>query len=145
MRVVVAEIGNSISRGSSFVDAVKAHPDVFPAYFRSMLVSAEYTGRLDTVLSQLAADLERDSSARRQIKSALTYPIVVLFVAIAAMVVMSVFVLPKFSGLYRNLGAKLPLPTKMLLGFTDFITNDLVRSSWGGSSRHHHPDRDGGW
>jgi type IV pilus assembly protein PilC len=124
MKVVVADVGDSIRRGSSFVDAVAAHPDVFPAYFRSMLVSAEYTGRLDTVLSQLAADMERDSSARRQVKSALTYPVVVLFVAVAAMVVMSVFVLPKFSGLYRSLGAKLPLPTKMLLGFTDFISND---------------------
>ena len=123
MREVIAEIGSSIRRGSSFVDAVAAHPLVFPAYFRSMLVSAEYTGRLDTVLAQLAADLERDSAARRQIQSALTYPIVVLFVASAAMVVMSVFVLPKFSGLYRSLGASLPLPTKMLLSFTDFMTN----------------------
>ncbi len=123
MGAVIGDIRAAILRGSSFVDAVAAHPQVFPTYYTAMLISAEYTGRLDTVLAQLATYLERDITARRQIKSALTYPIVVLFVAVAAMIVMSVFVLPKFSGLYRSLGARLPLPTRMLLGFTDFVSN----------------------
>jgi type IV pilus assembly protein PilC len=122
MRTVIGQMSTSIQRGSSFVDAANAHPDVFPAYYRAMLVSAEYTGNLDAVLAQLASYLERDIGARRQIKSALTYPIIVFCVAVVAMIVMSVFVLPKFSGLYRSLGGKLPLPTRMLLGFTDFIT-----------------------
>ncbi|MCU1393201.1 MAG: pilC [Ilumatobacteraceae bacterium] len=124
MRAVIADIRSAVLRGSSFVDAVATHADVFPTYYTAMLVSAEYTGNLDVVLAQLATYLERDIMARRQVKSALTYPTVVLFVAVAAMIVMSVFVLPKFSGLYRSLGAKLPLPTRMLLGFTDFVTND---------------------
>lgn len=106
----------------SFAGAVALHPKVFPTFYRAMLVSAEYTGRLDSVLGQLAAYLERDLGARRQVTSALTYPIIVLCVAVGAMVVMSMFVLPKFSGLYRSLGAKLPLPTRMLLGITDFVT-----------------------
>jgi type IV pilus assembly protein PilC len=127
MKAVVAEIRVSILRGTSFVEAVAAHPTVFPAYFRAMLVSAEYTGNLDTVLGQLAAYLERDIEARRQVKSAMTYPTVVMFVAVAAMIVMSVFVLPKFSALYRSLGAKLPLPTRLLLGFTDFMTADWLK------------------
>ncbi|MCU1364672.1 MAG: Type fimbrial assembly protein PilC [Ilumatobacteraceae bacterium] len=122
MRGVIADIRESIQRGMSFSDAVAKHPKVFPSYYRAMVLSAEYTGRLDVVLNQLATYLERDLGARRQIKSALTYPIVVLGVAIIAMIVMSLFVLPKFSGLYRSLGAKLPLPTRMLLGITDFLT-----------------------
>ena len=96
---------SSIQRGTSFVDAVNAHAEVFPAFYRAMLASAEYTGNLDEVLSQLAAYLERDIAARRQVKSALTYPTVVLFVATIGMFVMSVFVLPKFTGLYASLGA----------------------------------------
>jgi type IV pilus assembly protein PilC len=124
MRTVIDDVGASIHRGASFVDAVNAHPEVFPAYYRAMLASAEYTGDLDNVLAQLSTYMERDIAARRQIKSALTYPILVLIVAVAAMIVMSVFVLPKFSGLYRNLGARLPLPTRMLMGFTDFMQND---------------------
>ncbi len=87
-----------------------------------MLASAEYTGDLDGVLSQLSAYLDHDITSRRQVKSALTYPTMVLVVAFAAMIVMSVFVLPKFTGLYRSLGASLPLPTRILIGFTDFVS-----------------------
>lgn len=122
MRKVIADVRTSIVRGSSFVDAIAAHPEVFPSYYRAMLVSAEYTGDLDAVLSQLSSYLERDIAAKRQVKSAMTYPIIVLSVAVVAIFVMSVFILPKFTGLYRSLGAKLPLPTRMLLGFTDFMT-----------------------
>ena len=71
---------------------------------------------------QLSEYLERDIAAKRQVKSALTYPIIVLVVAFVAMIVMSVFVLPKFTGLYSSLGADLPLPTRMLIGFTNFMT-----------------------
>ncbi len=78
MRAVVADIGASIHRGTGFAEAVDAHPDVFPSYYRAMLKSAEYTGDLDQVLNQLATYLERDIAARRQVKSALTYPILVL-------------------------------------------------------------------
>jgi type IV pilus assembly protein PilC len=123
MRVVINDVRSSIHRGTSFAAAVDAHPEVFPAFYRAMLTSAEYTGNLDSVLSQLSEYLERDIAAKRQVKSALTYPIVVLVVAFAAVIVMSVFVLPKFTGLYASLGAKLPLPTRMLIGFTSFMTS----------------------
>ncbi len=123
MRIVINDVRSSIHRGTSFAAAVDAHPDVFPAFYRAMLTSAEYTGNLDLVLSQLSEYLERDIAAKRQVKSALTYPIVVLVVAFAAMIVMTVFVLPKFTGLYSSLGAELPLPTRMLIGFTNFMTS----------------------
>jgi type IV pilus assembly protein PilC len=122
MRVVITDIRASIHRGTSFAAAVDAHAEVFPAFYRAMLASAEYTGNLDTVLAQLSEYLERDIAAKRQVKSALTYPTVVLIVAFVAVIVMSVFVLPKFTGLYATLGAKLPLPTRMLISFTDFMT-----------------------
>jgi type IV pilus assembly protein PilC len=125
MRKVITAIGASIHRGTSFVEAVDAHPEVFPAYYRAMLGAAEYTGDLDQVLAQLAGYLERDIGSRRQVKSALTYPIIVFVVAVVAMFVMSIFVLPKFTGLYATLGADLPLPTRMLMGFTEFM-----QSSW---------------
>jgi type IV pilus assembly protein PilC len=123
MRTVIVAIRDSIHRGTSFAGAVDAHPEVFPAFYRAMLASAEYTGDLDTVLAQLAEYLERDIAAKRQVKSALTYPTIVIVVAFVAVVIMSVFVLPKFTGLYRSLGAELPLPTRMLIGFTDFMTS----------------------
>jgi type IV pilus assembly protein PilC len=134
MKTVITKMRLSIQRGGSFSDAIGAHEKVFPPYYRAMVRSAEYTGRLDEVLNQLANYLERDINAKRQVKSALTYPTVVLCVAIAAMVVMSVFVLPKFASMYRGLGAKLPLPTRMLLGATDFVTGSwyLILGTVGG-------------
>ena len=122
MCTVINDVRDSIHRGTSFSAAVDAHPEVFPAFYRAMLASAEYTGNLDDVLSQLSEYLERDIAAKRQVKSALTYPTVVLVVAFIAVIVMSVFVLPKFTGLYSSLGAELPLPTRMLIGFTNFMT-----------------------
>lgn len=125
MRVVVEEMHATLQRGGSFSDAVAAHPSVFPPYYRAMVRSAEFTGKLDEVLDRLALYLDRDLAAKRQVKSALTYPTVVLVVTVIAMVVMALFVLPKFAGMYRSLGAELPLPTRMLLSSTDFFTGNL--------------------
>lgn len=122
MRAVITDIGSAIRRGTGFAEAVDNHPEVFPPYYRAMLSAAEFTGDLDVVLGQLASYLERDIEARRQVKSALTYPILVLIIAVIAMFAMSVLVLPKFTSLYASLGANLPLPTRMLMGFTDFMS-----------------------
>ena len=122
MRTVIEEIRTTILRGGSFADAIDAHPDVFPNYFRAMVRSAEYTGNLDVILTRLTSYLDRDITARKQVKSALSYPVFVLFLAFAAIIAMSVFVLPKFKSMYASLGANLPLPTRMLLGMTEFLT-----------------------
>jgi len=123
MKATIIDIRSSVERGTSFADAVAKHTRVFPAFFRAMLRSADYTGNLNEVLNQAAIYLERDITARKQIKSALTYPIVVVCVAIVAVVLMAAFVLPKFADLYKSVNAKLPLPTRMLLAFTDFFNN----------------------
>jgi type IV pilus assembly protein PilC len=124
MRAVIADVRQTVLRGGSFSDAANEHPNVFPGWYRAMVRSAEFTGRLDVVLEQLAVYLDRDLTARRQVKSALTYPAFVLVVAIAGIVVMSIFVLPKFAAMYDKLDAELPLPTRILLGWTDFIAGN---------------------
>jgi type IV pilus assembly protein PilC len=122
MRAVAADMRDTVMRGGSFSDATARHAAVFPGWYRAMVRSAEFTGRLDEVLEQLAVYLERDQQARRQVKSALTYPTFVLVVASVAMVVMSIFVLPKFAAMYDKLGATLPLPTRILLNWTQFVS-----------------------
>src|SRR5206468_1090019 len=84
-------------------------------YFIAVVRSAELTGQLDDALDQLAGYLERELTAGRQLRSSLTYPIIVLCLAVVAVIVMSFFVLPQFKDFYKGLGAKLPLPTRMLL------------------------------
>jgi type IV pilus assembly protein PilC len=120
---VVIDIQRRLRSGSSFGDSIAAQPNVFPGYYIAVCRAAELTGRLDDALEELAADLEREVASRRQLRSSLTYPVIVLMMATAAIIIMSAFVLPKFRSFYSGLGAKLPLPTRMLLGFTNFISN----------------------
>jgi type IV pilus assembly protein PilC len=121
MRTVASDMRDTVLRGGSFSEATARHPSVFPGWYRAMVRSAEFTGRLDEVLEQMAVYIERDQQARRQVKSALTYPTFVLVIATAAVIVMSIFVLPKFAAMYDKLGASLPLPTRILLHWTDFV------------------------
>ena len=123
MTEVLDDVRTRVRGGASLGDAIALHPKVFPGYYIAMVRSAELTGQLDDVLDQLSGYMERDIAARRQVKSALTYPMVVMGLAIVAVIVMATFILPKFKGLYETLEADLPLPTRMLLGITDFVTN----------------------
>jgi type IV pilus assembly protein PilC len=123
MQELLVDVQRRLRAGSSFGDAIAQHPKVFPGYYIAVVRAAELTGRLDNALEQLAEYLEREVAARKQLKGALTYPSIVFVLAIAAMIVMATFVLPKFRTLYTSLHAKLPLPTRMLLGFTNVMTN----------------------
>jgi type IV pilus assembly protein PilC len=123
LKKVLFDVQQRLRAGSSFGDAIAQHQRVFPGYYIAVIRAAELTGQLDDAFEQLAAYMQRDINARRQVKSSLVYPSFVFVLAIAAVIVMSVYVLPKFKGFYKSLGAHLPLPTRMLLGFTDFIAN----------------------
>lgn len=119
---VLQDVRHRVRTGSSFGDAIAAHPLVFPGHYIAMVRASELTGNLDIVFEQLAGYLERDLEAKRQVKGALTYPSIVMGLAVVAVIVMATFILPKFQDLYKNLGAKLPLPTRILMGITDFFT-----------------------
>jgi type IV pilus assembly protein PilC len=123
MQEVITDLQRRLRAGSSFGDAIAQHPKVFPGYYIAVVRAAELTGALDDALERLSEYLEREVTARKELKSALTYPSIVFVLAIAAMIVMAVYVLPKFRSLYTSLHAHLPLPTRMLLGFTNVMTN----------------------
>jgi type IV pilus assembly protein PilC len=123
MQEVVTDVQRRLRSGSGFGDAIANHPKVFPGYYIAVVRASELTGQLDDALEQLSAYLERDVAARRQVKSSLTYPTIVFCLAIVAVVIMSIYVLPKFKDFYSSLDANLPLPTRMLLGFTNFMSD----------------------
>jgi type IV pilus assembly protein PilC len=122
VRRMMNEIEDGLRSGERFSDCLERYPKVFPGFYRGIVRSAELTGELDTVLAQLALYIERDLEARRKIKSALIYPSAVAIMSIFTVVVLAVFVLPKFEVFFADLDAELPLPTRMLLGFTDFLS-----------------------
>ncbi len=123
LRQVLIDISDALRSGALLSDAMAAHGDIFPTYYIGILRSAELTGNLDTVLDQLASYIERDLAARRAVKSALTYPAVIMVMAVVTVLVLVSYVLPKFEDFFKSFNAKLPLPTRMLLSFSRFVTN----------------------
>jgi type IV pilus assembly protein PilC len=123
VRRMMAEVERSLRDGDRLSTCLDRHPKIFPAFYRGILRSAELTGQLDTVLDQLAIYLERDLEARRKIKSAMIYPAVIAGMSVFTVAVLAGFVLPRFKVFFKSLNAELPLPTRILLAFTDFLTN----------------------
>lgn len=120
-RAILQDVAEQIQTGIPFSEALARHSDVFPSYYIGILRSAEITGQLDVVLDQLSLYLERDLEARQQVKSALTYPTIVFLMSIATVVILVAFVLPRFTSFFKEFDADLPLPTQLMLDFSDFI------------------------
>jgi type IV pilus assembly protein PilC len=113
----------ALQSGDTFAGAAAGHAEAFPRFYVGILESAELTGNLDVVLEQLAEYIERDQEARRKVTSALMYPSIVMAMAIGVVGLLTGWVLPKFKTFFSSLHAKLPLPTRMLLGVADFVTS----------------------
>jgi type IV pilus assembly protein PilC len=112
-----------LQAGDTFASAAAAHPEAFPNYYIGILSSAELTGNLDTVLDQLADYLDRDIEARSKVTSAMVYPSVVAVMAVLVVIVLATFVMPKFVVFFASFKAQLPLPTRMLLSGSNFVSH----------------------
>jgi type IV pilus assembly protein PilC len=123
LKKILAQMIDDIRAGDTFAAAASAHPEAFPNYYVGILESAELTGNLDTVLNQLAEYIERDVEARSTLTSAMVYPGVVLGMSVVTVLVLAIFVMPRFVVFFKSLNAKLPLPTRMLLSATSFFSN----------------------
>jgi type IV pilus assembly protein PilC len=125
LQKVLVEVRAEIEQGSSLSAAMAKHPKAFNNLFISMVKAGETGGVLDDVLLKLADTIEQEVELRRQIKSAMTYPVVVLVMVLGIMAAMLLFIVPQFESIYADLGSKLPLPTQVLL-----TASKIVRSYW---------------
>ena len=119
-REVLLGMREAIAQGVQFSDALEEHGDILPPYYLGIIRSAELTGRLDTALEQLSMYMERELETRNKIKSAMTYPLVVLVMAVVTVAILTTWVLPKFATFFNSLKTKLPLSTRMLLSLATF-------------------------
>src|SRR6478672_3460410 len=115
---VIGEVRNDVQAGSSLSAAMGRHPDVFPPLMVNMSKAGEIGGFLDSVLLQVAGNYESEVRLRGKIKSAMTYPTVVLCIAILAVMGMLLFIVPTFAKMFKSLGAQLPAPTRLLVGMS---------------------------
>jgi type IV pilus assembly protein PilC len=120
-RHIAQDLCERIVRGENFSDACACHPKTFPPLFSSMLRAGEASGAMVEVLRRLGEHYERDDNMRGKIKSALTYPLIVLVFGVLAVVGALVWIIPQFQKVFQSMGAALPLPTRILIGMSDFM------------------------
>jgi type IV pilus assembly protein PilC len=121
---IIGEIGKNVEGGVPLADGFAKYPNVFSDVYVNMVRAGESGGILDEILKRLATQIERDSSIRKKVKSAMTYPIVILTVTVIAFFGIMIFIIPKISTILTDLGgedAKLPIYTQAMLSISDFL------------------------
>jgi len=117
---VIGSLIEGLDAGLDLTSAVKRHPDAFPAVFVSLISVGENTGSLPDAFAQLADYFDREKDTRDRIKQAVRYPIFVIIAMAIALLIVNIFVIPAFAKVYGNLKVALPLPTRILIGFSNF-------------------------
>ena len=123
LKEVILAVRNDVEAGLALSEALDKHPKVFSRLYVEMVRAGEIGGILDGVLLRIADQLEKDQDLRRKIKSAMTYPMVVLVLAILAASFMLIFIVPIFARMFEDLGGTLPLPTRVAMGMSDILTS----------------------
>lgn len=123
IRRAITGMLDDLRNGGLFSAAAAQYPQVFPNYYIGILQAAELTGRLDDSLDSLANYIAREIETRSKVVGALSYPLVVMVLALGTVMVLAGYVLPQFKPLFEELNAELPLPTRIMLFFARFFTD----------------------
>lgn len=135
---ILSQVRDDVLQGSSLHKAFAAHPQVFQPLYISMVQVGEASGTLDKVLLQLGDFMDEQSRFNSQLKAAMTYPILMFLVGSGVLIFLMTFVVPKITRMLEDLEQVLPLPTRLLMGFTEMLTGYwwllvliVVLSFWG--------------
>lgn len=123
LRRCLGDMINDLRNGGRLSVSAENHPEAFPDYYVGILEAAELTGRLDESLESLAGYLEREIDTRAKVVTALSYPMIVMVMAFGTVMLLAGYVLPQFVPLFEELGADLPLATRLMLFFSRFFTD----------------------
>jgi type IV pilus assembly protein PilC len=117
---VIMKVKEDVESGSTFADALGKHPNVFDELFVNLVSAGEVGGILDTILSRLAAYIEKAMKLAKQVKSAMVYPSTILAVALIVTTVLLLYVIPIFGEMFQDFGASLPAPTLIVLAISAY-------------------------
>lgn len=126
LRQVIGDLSARVQEGASFHEAVAKFPKVFNRLFTSMVKAGESGGLLAEILDRLASFLEASARLRKKVKSAMTYPVIVICIAFCITTFLIVKVVPVFAGIFTDFHAKLPAPTQFLIDLSDFIRGNWI-------------------
>jgi type IV pilus assembly protein PilC len=124
-RIIIRDVRTDISSGNSFSASVKKFPRAFNSLFISMVEAGEASGALAEILAKVASYFEATVKLTKKVKSAMTYPIAVIGLAIILVNVLLIFVIPVFADMFKDFGAKLPAPTQMLIDSSNFLKHNF--------------------
>ncbi len=116
-------VQSDVEGGSTFAEALGRHPRVFDELYVNMVAAGEAGGILGTILSRLAAYIEKAMALKRKVKSAMVYPLTILVVAGGVIAILMVFVIPKFADMFTGMGGELPTLTKMVIDMSNFAAS----------------------
>ena len=119
LAAILTTVTRDVESGSSFSEALAKHPVDFPPLMISMVRAGEAGGFLDSALDSMADNFEKEANLRATVKSALTYPVMVLLMSVVAVALMLIFIVPVFKDMFEGLGGGLPLPTQLLVTMSE--------------------------
>lgn len=120
LRDTLEDILGSLESGRDLAESFARHPRIFPSLYISVIRVGESTGTLEQSFKRMAEYLEQDHRTQQRVKSAMRYPIIVMIVIAVAVGVLTTFVIPKFAPLFKVLGDSIPMPTRIIIGVSDF-------------------------
>lgn len=121
LKAVVTKLSESIKGGSSFYEALAAHPNVFPELFIAMAKAGEESGSLTDALTVVGVQMERSEQLIRKVKGAMIYPSIVIFAILIVGVLMLIYVVPTLTSTFKELNVKVPLTTQIIVMISDFM------------------------
>ncbi|MBW2699713.1 MAG: type II secretion system inner membrane protein GspF [Deltaproteobacteria bacterium] len=121
LKLVLSQVKQRVNEGTTLADAMGQHPKVFPLLYCNMIQAGESSGALDVVLNRLADFTEGQARLRSKIIGTLTYPAIMIVMGLGIMILLIVVVIPKITKIFEDMKATLPLPTRILLGISDFL------------------------
>lgn len=116
------QVAEALNQGQTLANALAAHPHIFNSLFVSLVEVGESTGQLEQAFLQLSHYFQLELDTRRRVKAATRYPLFVSIAMVAAMVVINIYVIPSFTGIFASMGSDLPLATRFLIATSDFFT-----------------------
>ena len=127
LRSTISALGDSVQGGSTFSESLAQHPRIFNKLYVNMVKAGELGGVLEVVLNRLAEYQEKAHKLKNKIVSAMVYPVIVMFIAVSILLFLMVFIVPKFKEMFNEMGdAELPMISKVVFGFSDFLTTSNV-------------------
>ncbi|WP_422487194.1 type II secretion system F family protein [Gudongella sp. DL1XJH-153] len=123
LKKTLGTVTEDVQKGLTLSEGMDKHPRIFPSILVSMVEAGEVSGNLDAILERMAVHFEKENKIENKIKSAMIYPAALMFVSIAVVIFMLVFVMPTFTGMFEGSGVPLPGPTKFLLAISDSLQN----------------------